>query len=410
MAKNKKIIGIRLFAGVLLSLVALYFEKASGMRLAYLMLLLVGFLGSAVIGIKTKSRNLYFIECGLVLGLNYISRFNLNMIFIAFYLILIVESFFVLSREDALKVGFLSMGLLGINFYLIVPYGINYELIAEMCFLEMILILVMTALYFSKSYWIERNKVVSLLDENEQKRISLEKALDTVSTQNKSLERTQTEVIRLTRIAERAELASALHDTLGHEITGLIMQIEMLNMQYQDPLAKEAADHAREILRAMRETVETLQVSPMDDSTMVKLKQKVAAFTAQTQIKTHFEFEVNIDTLDAEYREMIFRTVLEALTNTARHSDATEIWLMLNVLTSGELLLKIIDNGKSKNMGKKSTSKHERMENAHNDFEEGNGLRFIRERVSKLGGTSEIISDAHLGFQIMIKFRGGRHD
>ena len=398
MTMNKKITGIRLFVGILLALVALYFEKASGMRFAYLMLLLTGFLGSSIISIKTKRMIFYFIECGLVLGLNYISRFNLNMVFIAFYLMIIVESFLVLRRDEALKVGFLSMGLLGFNFYMILPYGVNYELIAEMCFLEMMLILVMTALYFSKSYWIEKNKVVSLLDENEQKRISLEKALNTVSDQNESLERAQTEVIRLTRIAERAELASALHDTLGHEITGLIMQIEMLNMQYKDPLAKEAADHAREILRAMRETVETLQVSPLEASTMIKLKQKVAAFTEQTKIETHFEFEINIDTLNVEYREMIFRTVLEALTNTAKHSNATEVWLMLNTLASGEMLLKIIDNGKIKSEDKDTG-------HAYNAFKEGNGLRFIRERVSKLGGTVEFIKDEHSGFQIIV--RGG---
>ncbi len=390
---QKKVIITRILMGVLLSFIALYFEKATGARAIYLELLLMGTLLVSIMGIVKRAPFFYYIECGLVFGLNYFTRFNLNLVFVSFYLWMILYSFFSLQRQQALKIGLLCMVFLSLNFYILLPYGYNYELITQMVFLELMLALVMTTLYYLKSYQDEKNKVVGLLAENEAKRHSLVEALETVSNQNISLEEAQAEVIRLTRIAERANVASALHDTVGHELTGLIMQIEMLNMQYQDPIAKEAANHAREILRITRQTVETLQSDTSDASTMMKLKQKVDAFSKQANIKINFNFDLNIDIFMDDYRQMIYRTVLESLTNIVKHSSANEVWLILNEFSSGEFLLKIMDNGKTSNQS--------------SDVVEGNGLKYIRERVARLGGRVEFLQNPNTGFQTIIKFSGG---
>ncbi|GAU76280.1 sensor histidine kinase [Fusibacter sp. 3D3] len=399
-----KIIAIRTLISILLSIMALYFEKASGMRSIYLMLLLMGFITLPVLRIWVKKNGLYFLECGIVFGLNYMTRFSLNMVFIAFYVMILLESFFTSDRDEVLEVGFLSAVLMGINFYVLLPYGVNYRLITEMVFLELMLMLVVAMLYFLKSYRLEKKKVASLLEENEQKREALEKALYTVSEQNESYEHAQDEVVRLTRVAERAELAGALHDTIGHEITGLIMQIEMLNMQYKVPLAKEAADHAREILRGMRQVVETLQMHSVSESTTIKLKQKITAFSEQTGIQVHLNFEINMEIFEDEYKQMIYRTVLEALTNTAKHSNATEIWLIFNTLTTGTYFLKLMDNGKNEKWNEVISGEHAEL------YSEGNGLRFIRKRVQKLGGIVEYKCERDGGFQIMIQFEGGLRD
>lgn len=396
---RKRILISRALLGVLLSVIALYFEKASGMRYLYLALLLIGTLSVSLAGHLKGSKWLYVIECLFVFGLNYLTRFNLNLVFVSFYIMIIIYAFQSIKREDGLKIGYLSMGLLGLNFYMILPYGYNYEVIAEMVFLEIMMALIITSVYYSKLYQEEKEKVVKLLMENDQRSKMLKEAFDKAKEQNEALEASQTEVIRLSRVAERAEVASALHDTLGHELTGLIMQNEMLNMQYKDPLAKEAADHAREILRLTRQTVETLQSSTSDTFTMTKLKQKVDDFSKQSGIKINFEFEVNLDLFKEQYRQMVYRTVLEALTNTAKHSNASEIWLVLTKLKSNEYLLKIIDNGRLKDKNQSESA-----------FKEGNGLKFIRTRVESLGGSAFFAYDVETGFEVSVKFDGGLYD
>lgn len=399
---RKKILISRAILGVVLSVIALYFERASGVRYLNLEFMLIGTLIVSLAGILKASKWFYVIECLLVFGLNYITRFNLNFVFVSFYIMSIIYAFQSIKREEALKIGYFSMGLLCLNFYLILPYGFNYELIAEMVFLEIMLALIITTFYYSKSYLVEKDKVVDLLKENERRSQLLEVAFDTTKKQNEALEASQTEVIKLTRVAERAEVASALHDTLGHELTGLIMQVEMLNMQYKDPLAKEAADHAREILRLTRQTVETLQSSSNEVFIMTKLKQKVDAFSKQTGIKINFEFEISIDLFNEKYGQMIYRTVLEALTNTAKHSNATEIWLILTKLKSSEYLLKIIDNGMLTH-----ATQNDHMESG---VIEGNGLKYIRTRAENLGGSAFFSHDVEKGFEIIIKFSGGLYD
>lgn len=388
-----RILAVRILIGVALSAVAFHFERAVGQRMNLLLLLMCLYSLLPVLRVKTAKPSVYYVEFAVIFGLNYLSRFNVSIIFMSFYFISVMAY---LQKYRKKAIAILGMGLMTVNFYLVAPYGLNYELFTEMIFLEIIMALMILTFHYLSSYRDEKIKVERLLDDNEEKRRSLEVALERLSNQNESLEMAQVEVIRLTRIAERAEMASALHDTVGHEMAGLIMQIEMLNLKYQDELAKESAEHAREILRTIRKTVEVLQETEHFQLTMSILEEKVNAFARNSGLKIHLSFEVDIEQFESEITQMIYRTVLEGLTNVWKHSSASDVWILLSEIQPSNYILKIIDNGKSS-----ETS---------NPEGEGNGLRFIRKRVLELGGQVEILQSPSGGFQILIRFIGELND
>ncbi|WP_049116958.1 sensor histidine kinase, partial [Burkholderia cepacia] len=85
----------------------------------------------------------------------------------------------------------------------------------------------------------------------------------------------------------------------------------------------------------------------------------------------------------------LFRIVQEALTNVARHADATRVALRLDV-EEGFCVLRVADNGRGSAPGGP----------AHED--KSFGLIGIRERAHMLGGTVTIDTALARGFSITV--------
>ena len=87
----------------------------------------------------------------------------------------------------------------------------------------------------------------------------------------------------------------------------------------------------------------------------------------------------------------LFRIVQEALTNVARHADASRVVLTLHV-EDGVCVLRIADNGRGAAAG---SAPHE---------DKSFGLIGIRERAHMLGGTVTIDTAPGRGFAIAVAF------
>jgi signal transduction histidine kinase len=92
--------------------------------------------------------------------------------------------------------------------------------------------------------------------------------------------------------------------------------------------------------------------------------------------------------ITAETRHNLFLAFKEALHNVVKHSGATEVFIFLNLDTSG-FNLAVRDNGK----GFDPTAVTERPGR-------GNGLKNMRQRLEKLGGHCEIHSAPGSGTEI----------
>jgi signal transduction histidine kinase len=191
---------------------------------------------------------------------------------------------------------------------------------------------------------------------------------------NKQLIRYSDEIKQLTKVEERANIARDLHDTLGHEMTGLIMQMEMVSRMLQNnkvddglKILEDAKKSARGSLSKVRQIVNTLKNDAEIEWTKNSLYSLINDFSKKTN--TLIEFNMNGEkNIKPEVGIALYRSIQESLTNAIRHGEASKIEVIINYLEN-KVTFNIRDNGK----GCKNIIK-------------GNGLMGMTERIDFLKG------------------------
>ncbi|RQP27739.1 PAS domain S-box protein [Burkholderia ubonensis] len=202
------------------------------------------------------------------------------------------------------------------------------------------------------------------------------------------------------REEEKTRIARELHDDLGQQLTALKMDLSAVELG----LAKQPAPGVgvRDQLSGMHRLIDTTVASVrriaadlrpvmLDDLGLVPaIEWLVNDFTHRYGI----EVERHIDPADTSFTSAgattLFRIVQEALTNVARHADATCVVLVLKV-ADGYCMLRIADNGHG-------APEHPPAARDHPSF----GLIGIRERAHMLDGTVTIDSEPGKGFTITV--------
>ncbi|MDO3387171.1 sensor histidine kinase [Gilvimarinus sp. SDUM040013] len=174
---------------------------------------------------------------------------------------------------------------------------------------------------------------------------------DELQKKNKQLEVLSAEREHSLRTDERQHLSRELHDTLGHKLTVTIVQLEAA-----ERFLKRDPERVEEILRTARtlmteglaETRDMLHL--LDDNTaqQMSLRQQLEKVTSEFEDTTGLTVVLKIDSLAATLQPSLqlhlIRIVQEALTNVARHADASEVLVRLEV--SDCITLLIEDNGR----------------------------------------------------------------
>ena len=102
------------------------------------------------------------------------------------------------------------------------------------------------------------------------------------------------EVRQLSQIRERNRIAEKLHDTIGHALTSLLMQLEASKILIaQDPTAaiasiNQATDTLRHNIKELRDTVKNLEVTSYKNF-RTSLNQHIAEFQKNVSIPITFE-------------------------------------------------------------------------------------------------------------------------
>jgi len=177
---------------------------------------------------------------------------------------------------------------------------------------------------------------------------------------------------------ERSRIARELHDDLGQSLTALKMDIGGLLQKI--PEGDGVSKISDRILRTIDSTVTAVQrisselrPSILDDLGLA------AAIDSEAQLfeqRTGIECEVSLPPdlpLDRVTATAIYRIIQEALTNVARHSNATRVELRLR-LRADEILLEIRDDGLGVTEEQAGDPK-------------SLGIIGIRERAALVGGT-----------------------
>lgn len=190
---------------------------------------------------------------------------------------------------------------------------------------------------------------VSLYQRQMEARQKAQTLASELAAANRQLSEYATRVEDLTIAAERERMARELHDTLSQGLAGLILQLEAADAQ----LGRQNSEKARQIIaQAMQKAREALAearrvISDLRENDLGELgdslRREVDRFQAATGLPCAFHAEQTPHLPDT-VKETILRTVSEALTNIARHAQASEAAVTLTVKEQ-TLTISIHDNG-----------------------------------------------------------------
>jgi two-component system sensor histidine kinase UhpB len=187
---------------------------------------------------------------------------------------------------------------------------------------------------------------------------------------------------------ERNRIARELHDEVGQTLTGVMLQVEGLAAKIPEEL-REQLDELRETARSGTEDVRRIarQLRPEaleDLGLQSALAALSTAFGEQAGIKVNRRLETSV-ALSEEEELVVYRVAQEALTNVARHAEATQVELRLDHRRDEAVLLTIRDDGRGIHPGALPSSR---------------GIRGMRERAMLIGAELEIDSGPDRGTAI----------
>jgi signal transduction histidine kinase len=215
---------------------------------------------------------------------------------------------------------------------------------------------------------------------------------------------------------ERARIAKDIHDDLGASLT----RISLLSQPWQskpdngeDAVENLAQIHqtARDLTHAMGEVV--WAVNPEHDtfdSLANYISNYAQNFLRAARIRCRLEMPVQLPhlQLSSGIRHNLLFAFKEALSNVARHAQASEVRIVLMTDNSGLELL-VADNGRGFSVNGTRGSGPD-PHGTH--VMPGNGLRNMRSRLQELGGYCDLKSEPGAGtritFRVTLKKEHGR--
>lgn len=351
---------------------AITFENARGTRLHILIVIFIAFITFGVIRRIFLDRFpvlqlFYVVDIALIYTLEYYSRFQINYFIHSFYIFLLLEIAVSLNRKNSLIIGAITVVVSLVKYSMLVYYIPNLVNISQMAFFGLINIFLLIITAFAQYYREEKNKKDMLYKE----------LLDV----HRRLKKYADEVEKLTIVAERNRIARDIHDTLGHSVTGIIMEIEMAQHLIDKDLDKSrelldrAKNSSKEGLSKIREVVETLKPDEEISKGIISIKELISDFSKRTGANIDIDITGDVIKTKPTINMVLYRIVQEGLTNAIRHGQATKINVRLKY-SKDKIFFVISDNG----IGCGNIS-------------EGFGLKGMKERIFSLKGTVDFNSN-----------------
>jgi signal transduction histidine kinase len=192
-------------------------------------------------------------------------------------------------------------------------------------------------------------------------------------------------------LEERNRIAREIHDSLGHSLTALNLQLETALKLWQSNPSKaqnflaRAKELGSKALQDVRQSVSTMRSHPLHSES---LEQAIAILAEDFYRSTGVVPICQIDLaypLPPEISTAVYRIIQESLTNISKYANATEIKIQLTTTTNINLIVE--DNGRGFDVEQNTT---------------GFGLQSMRDRTLARGGEFQINSAPGLGCKIIV--------
>ncbi|WOJ98198.1 histidine kinase [Congregibacter brevis] len=182
---------------------------------------------------------------------------------------------------------------------------------------------------------------------------------------------------------ERLRIAGDLHDSIGHRLTALQLQLEVLahevpvdhkaQVETCQLLAKDLLEEVRSIVRRMAED---------ESNDLVDAIRELEALTPGVEVSV----DSPLPELEAPLAQQLVFCIQEAIHNAIRHGHANRV-----EIRGDEYALRVIDNGRGLANGRAIP---------------GFGLRNINNRLAAFGGHAELLANSDTGCQLQLHLSG----
>lgn len=208
--------------------------------------------------------------------------------------------------------------------------------------------------------------------------------------------RLQNQAEQLAVMEERQRLARELHDSVTQALYSVTLYADAARLAFSaqkwealERNLQEVRNMAREAMYDMRLLVFELRPYMLETEGLASaLRARLAAVEGRSGLKTEVVVEGE-RRLPIQIEEELYRIAQEGLNNVVKHAEATQVQIQLNY-TETTIWLEMMDDGKGFEPDAVSHS---------GAF----GLRGIRERVQKLGGTLKIESAPLRGTRLSVR-------
>jgi len=219
-------------------------------------------------------------------------------------------------------------------------------------------------------------------------RTSQERAqlINELKAAQQELEAAQQQKEELAVLRERERLARDLHDSLGHALVTISVQLEAIQRLYKvnDQQASTQIDELKALTRAsmedLRRSIAGLRAAGLGERSLSQtLYEDCVEFSVRSGVEIDCGIDPRLDSVRPALAETVWRVVQEALTNVEKHARASKVTVAID-LDHHEVSMRIVDNG---------VGLQQDAESKPDCF----GLRGMRERVEALGGSLEMDSN-----------------
>ena len=219
--------------------------------------------------------------------------------------------------------------------------------------------------------------------------------IQNLESAQRELEQARQRDAELATLRERERLARDLHDSLGHSLVTLSIQLEAIQRLYRVDPEKASAhlDELKNLTRAsmddLRRSLAGLRAPGLGERKLSEALQSLSVDVGQRaslEITCHVDDDAN--QLSPAYSETLWRAAQEALANVERHAAARRVELRL-AIESHTAILSIDDDGRGLQPDAVNQPGHY-------------GLRGMRERVEGLGGMLTFSENRQAGSSVTV--------
>lgn len=237
-------------------------------------------------------------------------------------------------------------------------------------------------------YYLNRIVVVYIIRSIIIDKFRTEKLNKELTNANLKLKEYSEKIEELTISKERTRIAQELHDSIGHSLVALRMNLEYaenvvdLKPEKAKEVIKKSYNISKDCISKLREVVSVFK----EDSTIRNLRAGINELFGNFRDNERYKFNLKMDDkIEMELpniKSCIYKTVMEGITNGIKHGNAYIFSIEINKV-QGNILLKVSNSG----LG-------------CGDIKKSNGINGIEKRITDIGGSVKFYSENDIGFII----------